>query len=125
MKQTVLCCGVSPREEQRLAARLRPHGLAVYTVDRAQYTTPLDVILGLRKPERVLPPLGFELAEPMLVLHGLSEAQLDALLAELKAADIRIALKAVTTPTNLRWSPMQLYAELKRERAAFLERQRR
>ncbi len=58
--------------------------------------------------------------EEMLVLCSLSEAQLDQFLRGLRASGMPpVALKAVLTPSNARWTPARLCAELKREREAF------
>ncbi len=106
----VLLFQVSPSIEKQLMQRLRPHGISVRAVSQEAYTTPIGV----------LPPLGFAFAEPMLLMHGLSDSMVDTVLAELRAANIRIDLKAITTPTNLAWNAMQIYAELRRERESFL-----
>lgn len=120
----VLLFQVPAKMEKQLTQRLKPHGISVRAVSREAYTTPIGVLLGLRKAERVLPPLGFAFAEPMLLMHGLSDSMVDTVLAELRAAGIRIDLKAITTPTNLTWNAMQIYAELRKEREAFLENRR-
>lgn len=120
----VLLFQVPAKTEKQLAQRLRPHGISVRAVSQEAYTTPIGVLLGLRKAERVLPPLGFAFAEPMLLMHGLSDSMVDTVLAELRAAGIRIDLKAITTPTNLTWNAMQIYAELRKEREAFLANRR-
>lgn len=110
---------VPPKTEKQVAQLLWPYDISVRTVSREQYTTPLGVLLGLRKAGRMLPSLGFEFAEPMLLMHGLPDDMVDAVLAQLKAAKISIDLKAITTPTNLEWNAMQMYAELRREREKF------
>lgn len=115
----ILLFQVPLKTEKQLAQRLKPHGISVRAVSQEAYTTPIGVLLGLRKAQRVLPPLGFAFAEPMLLMHGLSDSMVDTVLAELRAANIRIDLKAITTPTNLAWNAMQIYAELRKEREAF------
>lgn len=110
---------VPPKTQKQVAQLLRPYDISVRTVSREQYTVPLGVLLGLRKAGHVLPSLGFEFAEPMLLMHGLPDDMVDAVLAQLKAAKISIDLKAITTPTNLEWNAMQMYAELRREREKF------
>lgn len=107
------------KTEKQVAQLLRPYGISVRTISREQYTVPLGVLLGLRKAGRMLPLLGLEFAEPMLLMHGLPDDMVDAVLAQLKAAKISIDLKAITTPTNLEWNAMQMYAELRREREKF------
>lgn len=103
----------------RLTPPLRDNGISVRVIRKEQYPVPLDVLLGLRQPDKLLPGLGIELAEPMLILHGLSSAQVDTVLQLLREHSVRIGLKAVTTPTNLSWTSLQIYAELRREREAY------
>lgn len=104
---------------KRLTPLLRDNGISVRMIRKEMYPVPLDVLLGLRQPDKLLPGLGIELAEPMLVMHGFSSAQVDAVLQLLREHSIRIDLKAVTTPTNLSWTSLQIYAELRREREAY------
>ena len=54
----------------------------------------------------------------MLVLDGLSRAQLDALLSGLRRERAAVALKAVVTEQNLGWTPAALFGELEKEHAA-------
>ena len=56
--------------------------------------------------------------DEMLVLHTLSERQMDRLLRELRSRGASVALKAVTTPVNISWSGRDLYEALKREHDA-------
>ncbi|MCI8360380.1 MAG: DUF3783 domain-containing protein [Clostridiales bacterium] len=56
--------------------------------------------------------------EGVMVMCGLSEARMDALLKALHDGNIRIPLKAVVTPTNQNWSFVKLAEELARERRA-------
>ena len=53
-----------------------------------------------------------------IVLDGLDQRRLDAVLSELRRRKVHIPLKAVVTPTNALWTPGELYAELCREREA-------
>ena len=76
------------KTEKQVAQLLRPYGISVRTISREQYTVPLGVLLGLRKAGRMLPSLGLEFAEPMLLMHGLPDDMVDAVLAQLKAAKI-------------------------------------
>ena len=71
------------KTEKQVAQLLRPYGISVRTISREQYTVPLGVLLGLRKAGRMLPSLGLEFAEPMLLMHGLPDDMVDAVLAQL------------------------------------------
>ena len=63
------------------------------------------------EPQNPAPPL----PEPVMVLCGLTEPQLDRLLPALRKERI-FCLKALLTPTNAGWTFRQLYDELCRER---------
>lgn len=106
----------------RLKQPLKEQGIAVRIVSKQMYTIPLDVLLGLRQPGKLLPRCGIPLAEPMLVMHGFSSEQVDTTLQILREHNVRIDLKAVTTPTNLSWTSLQIYAELRKEREAFYKK---
>lgn len=64
--------------------------------------------------------LGAALAEPMMVLCVRQE-KLERLLAALRKAGLPPICKAVLTPTNAAWTPLQLLTELQRERAEFMK----
>lgn len=53
---------------------------------------------------------------PLLLLSGLTDRELDELLAQLRAAKAVWPLKAVVTPHNRSWSLEKLYGELEKER---------
>ncbi len=54
----------------------------------------------------------------VLCISGLSGAKLDRLLQALRQEGVSIPLKAVVTPTNQRWTFLQLIQELQREHEA-------
>ncbi len=61
---------------------------------------------------------GFE--SEMLVFSGMDSELTDRFLKAFKEADLTpIALKAVVTPTNIFWTPVMLYQELKKEHRRF------
>ena len=104
---------------KRLTPLLRQQGISVRVIWKELYTVPLEMLLGLKQPDKILQNPGIELPEPMLVMHGMSSEGVDAVLKLLRENKIRIDLKAVTTPTNLSWTALQMFAELQREREAF------
>jgi len=55
--------------------------------------------------------------EPMLVLCGFQNARIDAALTALQTAGLNLPYKAVLTKSNKKWTPVQLLAELRRERS--------
>lgn len=73
-------------------------------------------LLSLLKGENAEPQSpAAPLPEPVMVLCGLTEPQLDRLLPALRKERI-FCLKALLTHTNAGWSLRQLYDELCRER---------
>lgn len=63
-------------------------------------------------------PVGPADATPALVLWGLGRKELDAFLDRLRAAGVRIPLKAVVTDTNRAWTFAALLEELHAEHRA-------
>ena len=104
---------------KRLTPLLRQQGISVRVIRKELYTVPLEMLLGLKQPDKILQNPGIELPEPRLVMHGFSSEGVDSVLKLLRENQIRIDLKAVTTPTNLSWTALQMFAELQREREAF------
>lgn len=104
---------------KRLTPLLRQQGISVRVIRKELYTVPLEMLLGLKQSDKILQNPGIELPEPMLVMHGFSSEGVDSVLKLLRENQICIDLKAVTTPTNLSWTALQMFAELQREREAF------
>ena len=63
-------------------------------------------------------------SEEMIVMSGFTEKQFNRLLDGLKETNLRIALKAVETPTSRYWTGEMLQSELKKEREAFLKQKK-
>lgn len=57
-------------------------------------------------------------SRPLLLLSGLTDAELDDLLAQLRGAKAVWPYKAVVTPYNRSWSLEKLYRELEQEHRA-------
>lgn len=59
-----------------------------------------------------------DLTEELFVMSGLSGGRVDAVLAALRKAGIRIPYKAVMTATNQDWDVRKLYREIRSEHEA-------
>ena len=71
---------------------------------------------GEKAPEKIALPF---IDEEMMVMSNFSNSRLNELLAQMrKAGAPRIALKAMVTPTNCRWSFYDLYREIRQEHEA-------
>lgn len=104
----------------------------------AQTLRPLSALLGVRlrlvSEEEQGETIGFLCAlegfpraqgaaaerftDEMLVLHALSDTQLDSLLRALRDQHISLPLKAVVTEENASWTALHLHEELAREHRA-------
>lgn len=94
-------------------------GLRCIEVAPEDFSRPLGMLCG-RADEAVAdgadeaPAFGGE----MLVMDGLSSAQFHGLLDALRRERAAVALKAVVTESNSRWSAARLYRELSAEHEA-------
>ncbi len=62
---------------------------------------------------------GNDLAEPVMLIAGMSGRELDRILDTLKDLGVpSVGVKAVVTSHNINWTILDLYEELVRERAA-------
>ncbi|MGI6183952.1 MAG: DUF3783 domain-containing protein [Candidatus Fimadaptatus sp.] len=97
----------------RVKARLRP-------VSAEEYSLTLSDIIAGSAPAPDAAPVDESFDEEMLVMAGISGAQLNLFLQDFKRFGIApIALKAMLTATNSGWTPVQLHSELSAEREAF------
>jgi hypothetical protein len=97
-----------------IRAYLQEQGISILTATPMDSGRTLGAIFGLTKGSMgKATPLP---KEPVLVMHHFSEEEMDALLDFLRET-APVALKAVTTQVNLRWTLGFLCGQLMRERA--------
>ena len=92
------------------------------TVKPEEYALPIGALAGIPVAAVPAPAPQARFDEAMLVICHMLSDQLDALLEGLRQAGIRVALKAVLTPSNVAWSSIQLHSELAREHAEMRRR---
>ena len=122
MKPPVLLCFNLPAEKaanlRKLAMRI---GVRMRVVDAAEHGETLAALCGW-EPKADTAPVD-SLMDEMLVLANFSGAQLDSFLSGFRRGQIPpVALKAVLTDTNMRWSAVRLHAELAEEHRALSAR---
>ncbi len=107
-----------PAKLQVLRLALLRSGVRGRTVAPEEYGHPVGWLCGLEgfSPAGAADGSGF--SDEMLVLCGLSGAQLDAFLNTLRLGHAGIALKAVVTEHNAAWSSLRLHDELRQEHEA-------
>lgn len=117
MKIACVCAyALDPEREKRLATLCMLQKLRLRSIAPGAYCQTLAAAAGLEAPSEKA-YTGQRLEQPMLVLAGLSEEQLNRLLRGLRGLP-PIPLKAVLTQTNRSWDALRLYEELQAERAA-------
>lgn len=122
-RPTLLCFNLPADKLSRvrfLCMRLAVQAVEVHPEDFLQ---PLGALCGLcpRLPGLSAPQEPF--TGEMAVMADMSRQQADRLLSSLKQAKISLPLKAVVTPTNVRWDAVTLHRELSREHEAFRSQQ--
>ena len=119
-RPTLLCFNLPADKLARV--RFLCMRLSILTVEvRAEdYLQPLGALCGLcpRLPGLSAPQEHF--TGEMAVMANMSRQQADRFLSSLKQAKISLPLKAVVTPTNVRWDAVTLHRELSREHEAFM-----
>lgn len=83
---------------------------------------PLKTLLGPEMPKAGETAPAESFREEMIVMQGLEPRLFHGFLEGLKAAGIRVPLKAVVTEHNAEWSSLRLHAELRAEHLAMTGR---
>ena len=94
-------------------------GAVVISVRKEEYNRTFRSLLGMGGG-RSEPP-GYDgpgIPEPVLVMYSFTDGELERLLASMRERHISIPLKAMITRTNINWTPLRLYRELRREHTA-------
>ncbi len=117
----VLLYNLSAEKLRKIRFLLFKLGLEGRAVAPEEYSLPVGSLAGIDGPSPAPeaaeePQEGF--TEEMLVMCGLSSPQFSAFLNALRQNRCTVALKAVLTETNARWSSVELHRELRREHEA-------
>lgn len=94
-------------------------GIKIRSVRKEDYLQPVGALSGvadISRTDTVYDGEGFD--GEMLVICGLTDPQMDQMLAYFRREGIRIPLKAALTPTNMHWNSLELHDELVREHEA-------
>lgn len=101
-----------------LQAAMAIHKLSFRHVSPSEYHIPLGQLSHAVAGSAI--NIDSPIDEPMMIFCDLAPETLNQFLDLMRRLGISgIALKAVLTPTNQSWNSLQLYEELKKERAAF------
>ncbi len=113
----ILLFNVAPEKRRKIFVLSLRLGAVCREVPPEDFGKPLAALTG-RAEAPAAAPEAAPFSEEMLVLDGLRDDQLGALLAGLRRERATVALKAVVTERNLEWTPAALARELAAEHAA-------
>lgn len=120
MRPTILTFNLNENRLSRLRFLCMKLGLLVRPVPAEDFCQPISALCGLSAPVEAAPAEAFP--EEMLIFCHMDNAQVNRFLQTARQMRFApVALKAVLTPTNAEWTPVQLCAELKDERAAVMK----
>ena len=119
MRPTILTFNLSDARLSKLRFLCMKLGLMVKPVPAEDCCQPISALCGLSDPADAAPTEAFP--EEMLVFCHMDNAAVNRFLQTAKQMRFTpVALKAILTPTNAEWTPLQLRDELKQEREAIL-----
>ena len=120
MRPTILTFNLSDARLSKLRFLCMKLGLAVKPVPAEDCCQPISALCGLSNPADAAPAEAF--CEEMLVFCHMDNAAVNRFLQTAKQMRFApVTLKAILTPTNAAWTPAQLCAELRDERAAVMQ----
>lgn len=124
MNQVVLLYNFEKSRLKSVRRVLAPLKVTVKTVSKRAFSQPVGYLAGI---DGILPSdekyTGEGFTDEMLVMYGFSSEMIDLLIALLKRSPVgKISLKAVITPSNVYWSSLALYEEIKAEHSALADR---
>ena len=120
MRPTILTFNLTDARLSKLRFLCMKLGLMVKPVPAEDCCQPISALCGLSEQADTAPVEAF--SEEMLVFCHMDNAAVNRFLQTAKQMRFApVALKAILTPTNAAWTPAQLCAELRDERAAVMQ----
>lgn len=117
--EKILAFQVKEGELQKLMQIAGSMRIKLQIVDKTDFRQTIGDLIGQKKSPLLKAYEGNGITESMLVLDDFSDKKLDTLLKALKREQLTVDYKAVTTPTNKKWTVLQLYMEMEREKKAY------
>ena len=120
MRPTILTFNFTEARLSKLRFLCMKLGILVKPVPSEDFCQPISALCGLAEAAESAPAEAFP--EEMLIFCHMDNAQVNRFLQTAKQMRFApVALKAILTPTNAAWTPVQLCRELKDERAAVMQ----
>ena len=118
--EKILAFQVRETDLQKLKGISASMRIKLVVIDKVDFRQTVNDLLSQKKNPLVEPYNG-QITETMLLLHEFSDKRLDALLKALRREQVKVDFKAVTTKTNIKWTVLQLFFEMEKERKAYLQ----
>ena len=118
--EKILAFQVRETDLQKLKGISASMRIKLVVIDKVDFRQTVNDLLSQKKNPLVEPYNG-QITESMLLLHEFSDKRLDALLKALRREQVKVDFKAVTTKTNIKWTVLQLFFEMERERKTYLQ----
>lgn len=113
----ILLFQIKQEKRKQIEQLCRELCIETVTIACKQYLEPLGFlakIQAIKSSGKIYQ--GSALSKEMMVFSGINQTLLESFLQKYKALSIEpIDLKAILTPTNVFWNPIQLYQELIKE----------
>lgn len=120
-QKKILLFHVVPSKEKKIKNICRSLGISLISISGRLYGQKLGFLAGIAgfKRENAVYS-GEEIREEMLVFSGIKSKGMDEFLAACREMKLDpIDRKAVVTPHNIFWTPVELYRELEKEHQSF------
>ena len=121
--EKILAFQVRETDLQKLKGISASMRIKLVVIDKVDFRQTVNDLLSQKKNPLVEPYNG-QITESMLLLHEFSDKRLDALLKALRREQVKVDFKAVTTKTNIKWTVLQLFFEMEKERKGRKKRKR-
>ena len=118
--EKILAFQVRETDLQKLKEISASMRIKLVVIEKVDFRQTVNDLLSQKKNPLVEPYNG-QITESMLLLHEFSDKRLDALLKALRREQVKVDFKAVPTKTNIKWTVLQLFFEMEKERKAYLQ----
>ena len=118
--EKILAFQVRETDLQKLKGISASMRIKLVVIDKVDFRQTVNDLLSQKRNTLVEPYTG-KITESMLLFHNFSDKRLDTMLKVLRREQVKVDYKAVTTETNIKWTILQLYFEMEKERNAYLQ----
>ncbi len=125
MQETILCYNLNEKRKAEIEKLAKALDIVIKHIKKDDFALPLGVLCGLEENNsKKSSNESFE--DEMMVLCFFNDDKFGAFLASFKQNNIKpVALKAVLTPNNAKWSSLTLHKNLLEEHMYFMNQRKK